>query len=438
MSVFRRNVDWQITASVLQACVSALVLLLLGRTLNATGFGYFSIITSFVLVGNLMVEPRMQDVAARQFWNFGEKTWREEQRHHVADLAILEWTLKLLPCLTLVALSGVIAHVADLPAGGAVLICIAALGNYFSKLGYGLSTGILRVLGRSDQFTFCIVGEVLLRLCVLGALAASGQLTVTTAVITQALSGTTVNAIQFSLASRNITGFWSAITAWRWQQALGRLKPNRRLILSNLGLSATDLMNKDLDITLLSPMMPAEQIGVYKMAKNIAQLAWRAIDPITLALMPEISRRVELRNFSGTRTLLRQSSLGLGILALIVGICAYLGLRWFGSDILGAAFSDVPGLMALMLGGVVIGAPLVWGHPLAVALNRAELAFFGNVLSLVVGLLAFAVLVSMFGIRGAALAWSATFLPFFIFTATMAYRLFRRRESMAVPVDIRS
>jgi O-antigen/teichoic acid export membrane protein len=67
-------------------------------------------------------------------------------------------------------------------------------------------------------------------------------------------------------------------------------------------------------------------------------------------------------------------------------------------------------------------------------LNRADLAFWGSLLGLIVGLGAFFVLVALLGIHGAAMAWSLSFLPSFLFTALTARRLLRQRFDSAATV----
>src|SRR4029077_17421557 len=103
-----------------------------------------------------------------------------------------------------------------------------------------------------------------------------------------------------------------------------------------------------------------------------------------------------------------------------------LALVYLGNTLLGAAFGTAATVMPWMLIGLIASAPLVWGHPLAVALNRADVAFFGSLLGSMLGLLAFLILAPALGLRGAALGWTLTFLPGFVFTALVAYRLFRR------------
>ncbi len=426
-SVFRRNVSWQFVGTATSAVLSGLVLLVMGRGLGATGFGQYSIIIGFVTVANLLVEPRMQDVAARLFWNLGARDDQsEEHRLPFIDCLVSESLLKLLPCLGLIALAVPLAHLANLPDGGTQLIIIAAIGNYLAKIGYGLSTGILRVLGRSDLFTFCGSGELLARLCVLLILASFSALTVSACVLTLSVTLLVSNVVQLWLAARYMPGLKPAFGSWSPRAMVDRLREHRRLLLSNIGLSAADLMNKDLDVTLLSPLVPASTIGVYKMAKNIALLTWRAVDPFYLALMPELSRRVQLKDYAGSRHLLRRSAAGLGIFALALTSSAFIVVYLFGERILGPDFSGIPQTIIWMLLGVVLSAPLVWGHPLAVALNRGDLPFLGSLIGMVMGLAAFAVLVSLWGIYGAAIAWTLSFLPHFVFTSAFSYRLLRR------------
>jgi O-antigen/teichoic acid export membrane protein len=427
-SIFRRNVQWQIVGTGSQAVLSGLILWLQGRQLGATGFGYFAIIMGYVVVANMLVEPRMQDVAARHFWDVhDDPDLRDDHRVHFLDFLALESVLKLMPLATLALLSVPLADLANLPPGSSLLIVIAAAGNFIAKVGFGVTTGLLRVLGRTDQFTYCGSGELAVRLLVMLLITHFAQLTVANCIAVMAATLALSNIVQVWLAFRHARGTWEAARHWRPSGARARLAPYRRLLWSNAGMSATDLMNKDLDIALLAPVLPAHQIGIYKMAKNIAFLTWRAIDPFYLALMPELSRRVLKGQHDGTRQLLRRSSLGLGALAVAMSVGAFGMVYFFGTLLLGAGFADLPSIVIWMLLGVIAGAPFVWGHPLAVALNRADLAFLGSLLGFIVGLCAIYILVYFLGLRGAAISWMLTFVPGFLFTAAASYRLFQKQ-----------
>lgn len=430
-SVFKRNVSWQLVGTASQMVLSVLVLLLLGRELDASGFGEYSIIMGFVTVANLLMEPRMQDVAARQFWNLdGDETGLGDHRNFFVDLFAFEALCKLLPCAALILLSGWLANVAHLPPEGAMLITVGAVGTYFAKLGFGLSTGVHRVLGRSDQLAYCATGELLLRLALLIAFAKLSQLTVVTAIAAQCVAGSVSNASQLRLAVRHLRGFGGALRSWRPRASLLRLRRHRGTLLWNIGFSGSDLMNKDLDVALLAPMMPATEIGIYKMAKNIALLAWRAVDPFYIALMPELNRLVALRDYARTSRLLIQSALGLAALAASMSLCAFAAVHYLGERLLGPAFVEVPSIMMWMIVGIVASAPLVWAHPFAVALNRADVAFLGTLFGSLLGLAALLVLAPVFGAAGASAAWSLTLISGFVFTSVATLRALKRHKAI--------
>jgi len=421
---FRRNVKWQLFGSASQTVLSGLLLLLMGRKLGSEGFGIFSIVMGFVYVANLLFEPRIQDVAAKQFWDFNREDPSGRHSLHFIDLFLVEAIGKLLPCIALILLASVLESVGNLPPGASVLIMIAAAGIYLSRLANGLSVGLLRVLGRSDLYTYCATSELTLRLLLTLALVAFSELTVFWCVVVLCISGIVSNAIQWVLTANQFQGIGAALQEWNLAAAMKRLRGNRRLLMSNMGLSASDLMSKDLDITLLSPLLPYDQIGIYKMAKNISLLTWRAVDPFYLALMPEMSRLVANGNFVGVKYLLVKTSTGLLCWAIFLSLISYIILLLFVDSVLGTEFSVMPKLMPFMLIGVMTSAPLIWGHPLAVALNRAEIALVGSLSGSAIGLMAFLVLPPTYGLYGAAVAWSLTFLINFTLTSAVTYYFF--------------
>ena len=437
---FRNNVVWQIVGSGSQAVLSGLVLLVSARALGAHDFGVFSIVMGVTYVANALFEPRMQDVAARHFWGLHDhERDGADQAADFVDILILEIVVKLMPCLAVAGLSPWIAKAAHLPPIGAELIVWAAFGTYLSKLGYGLSTGLLRVIGRSDLFVICVSAELAVRLLLMGALAAFGQLSVLNAIVIQSFTGLISISLQWFWARRQLP----AMIRWaRWTpaSALARLAPNRRLIWSNFGLSMADLMSKDLDITLMSLLTSPTNIGVYKMAKNIALLTWRAVDPFTLSLMPEVNRMVSVKAFGELRRLQARSSLGLFAMTLFMAVGICVGVWLLGRPVLGPGYDAVPALMPVVMSGLLVGAPLVWAHPLSVALDRPDIAVLGSVAGTIAGVSALWFLTPVLGIFGAGIGWSLTFMTQFVYTAVFANRRLGRvisteRVSAGEPVQ---
>jgi O-antigen/teichoic acid export membrane protein len=422
---FGRNVRWQFAGSAAQAVLGGVLLLLIGRHLSAASFGVFSIVFGYVYVANALFEPRVQDLTARRFWRLQADA---PQKQAFADLLVFEVLGKALPCIGLVSAAPLLAGWGGLAPGSAMLIAGAAIGIYVSRLGSGLAVGVLRVYGRSDLNALFASGELLLRLVLVIAFISADGLTVAAWIAIQCTTGFIANTLQLRAAAARLGVDAATWRPWRPAAAWARLGTQRRLILSSLGLSVSDLMNKDLDVTLIAPLVPAEQVGVYKMAKSIVLIAWRAVDPFTLSLMPEVNRLVASGERATLDRLLRRSAFGLLLLAVLLSAGAFALVLLFGPAVLGHSFAGVPAMMPTMFVGVVFGAALVWGHPLCVALDRAELAFAGSLFGSAVGLLAFLALVPLYGLSGAGIAWSLAFLLNFVFTAAAAQWLWRRHH----------
>jgi O-antigen/teichoic acid export membrane protein len=427
VSTFRKNVKWQLIGSAVQALLGGVLLLIVGRELGAKEFGVFSIVMGFVYVANLLLEPRIQDVAAKQFWNLDSVNSRSSiQTLYKIDFFILEGIGKLLPLGCLAFLSPLLSNYANLSSDGAMLIFVAAGGQYLGKLGYGLVVGLLRVMGRTDIIASCTAGELLFRLALTLLLIKFSVLTPLKCIVVLSLASAIGNATLWLVVLKNTSELKSAARGWKLSDALLRLKENRRLLLSNLGLSASDLMNKDLDITLIASIISTEQIGIYKMAKNIVLLTWRAVDPFYLSLMPEVNRLASKGEVNQLKSLLFKCSIGLLSLAIFLGLLTYGMVFYFGTAVLGNAFSDTAALMPWMMTGIVFSAPLVWGHPLAVALNRADIAFTGSLFGSAIGIITFLALTPLFNTKGAGIAWSLTFICTFLFTSASSFLLLKK------------
>lgn len=428
---FRNNVKWQFLASAGQAILGALVLLVMGRSMGAEGFGVFSIVFGIVYVANALGEPRMQDVAAKQFWGLHSGEEDAGRSGEFFDLLRFEVMVKAVPCVVLLAASGVIAASNNLPANGAALLAAGALGTYFSKLGYGLSMGLLRVAGRTNLFAVCAIADVGLRLVLMLGIVMTGTLSVIDAIIVQSATAFLSTLLQWVFVYRQFPELLSNPLQRGAQNYFLRIRHLWRLLGSNLALSASDLMSKDLDVALMSFFMPASNIGVYKMAKNVAMLTWRAVDPFTLSLMPEINRRFATHDYSGIRSLVTRATKALLALTLVMAACTVVGVWLFGDRVFGHEYAALPPLIGVMMLGLIISGPLVWGHPLAVALGRPDMAVTGSLAGTVLGLIAMVVLAPRFGVYGASAAWALSFVSHFVYTAYASRRLFGKEAILS-------
>jgi O-antigen/teichoic acid export membrane protein len=186
-------------------------------------------------------------------------------------------------------------------------------------------------------------------------------------------------------------------------------------------------MNKDLDVTLISPFLAVELVGVYKMAKNVVLLAWRAVDPALMALMPEINRLAAIGLFGDAFGLIKRSTIWLAVVAASVGIVSYLFINFASTLIFGSAFAALPDLYPSMYLGIFLSAPLIWCHPLSVALERPEIGVIGSLVGAVSGIVLISWLVPILGVRGAGVGWSLSFFVHFAIVSFWTIRLLRLR-----------
>ena len=421
---FARNVKWQFVANGAQALLAGAYIVALGRLLGASEFGVFSIVSALISVAGLLLELRIQDVVARDFCYAGVCAATNGDGAKIVDLFALEIVSRLLPAFGLIVLAPLLSASSRLPPAADSYIVVAALGYLVAKSGWGVSTGALRVLGRTDLIAMCLAADWGLRLCVTLCCAALWGISVMKALLIAFIVGGSCNLAQVIIAAREFSRRVAPIrfAGWNISAALTRLRASRRLIVSNFGVSASDLMTRDLDIAMISSILPVDKVGLYKLAKSFAQMIWRGIDPFYLAIMPEVRRLWVIEDKLALKTLLRSTSVRLLALSAALICAAYVVVAEFGGLVLGAEYPGLPTLMLTMSLWIIVCAPLVWAHPLAVAINRPELAVIGGILGTAVGLAAFWMLTPTLGIWGATIAWSSTTIITFSFIAVSSVR----------------
>ena len=437
---FANTIRWQFFANGIQVVFGGAYLLLLGRLLGPGDFGIFSVVISLVAVCGLVFEMRLQEVIARDFCNLDDADpVHIPSSLHLYDFYILEIFSRLVPAVLvgLLLVSDLVKLFLDVESGSSRLILLAVIGFVLSKSGSGVSNGLLRVLGRTDLVAGCMMIDSGGRLITSIIYALVWQLNVTAALWVALIFGAVSNGLQafFALHRFNARVSLPAFATWTFDGALSRLRTSQRLIFSNLGISGGDLMAKDLDVVLISSLLSSEKVGIYKMAKSFVQIFWRAIDPFYIAIMPEVQKLWQRNESQSLESLLRKTTIRLFLLSISLVVIGNLIVASTSVKLLGAGYVEVPMLTLVMSVWVVVCAPLIWGSPLAVAINRPEISVGGSAIGTIAGLIAFSYLTPTFGLVGAALAWNVTLISGFVFTVGMAVWLtskkppFKKRDN---------
>jgi O-antigen/teichoic acid export membrane protein len=428
---FARNIRWQLVANASQAVLGGACLIVIGRLLGPTEFGVFSALMALMSVIGLLLEMRLQEVVARDFCNIGDTPVSSARALLLVDLFLLEVISRVLPALALVLFSDLLVRSINLGSDVASLVVFLAVGFVLSKSGSSVSSGLLRVLGRTDLIAGCVAADLGLRLTVTIIVALAWHLDVALALLIALVVSALCNGAQVWLACREYSIRIAPISwiNWRIVGALTRLGSTRRLIVSNVVVSGSDLMAKDLDVVIISTVLSSDKVGLYKMAKSFVQVLWRAIDPFYITIMPEVQKLWQSGETTSLALLLRKTSVRLLLLSATLVMVGNIGMFLYGDMLLGANYSGVSGLMMLMSIWLVICAPLIWGIPLAIAVNRPELSVGGSVIGMLAGLTAFVMLTPAHGLAGAAVAWNVTLISGFVFTAGASLWIARSRLS---------
>jgi O-antigen/teichoic acid export membrane protein len=409
-------------ANIGQAVFGGFFLITLGHSLGASDFGVYAALTAAMSVAGFALEFRLQDVVAKNFATISDGSARDKA--FVYDLLLLELISRLVPSLCIILASDIVIKLIGMEGQASPkLLLIIAIAHVLAKSGNGVSVGLLRVMGKTDVLAAYVSADWGLRLALAVGLSMQGQLNLFTALCVPLAIGSLVNGLQVwhSVHAFSTVGTVRA-APWRFDGFFSRIAASKRLLLANVGISVSDLMGRDLDVAIASHFLSAEKVGVYKMAKSFVQMLWRAIDPIYLALMPEVQRLWSLGRRTELKTLLVRISTGLLIFSIAAIATCYAALALFVEPLLGPTYVGVSGLAALMSLWVVFCGPLIWGHPLLVAINRPELAVLGSLVGTAAGIVAFMLLTPYIGTTGAAIAWAITLVTNFVFTAVAATR----------------
>jgi O-antigen/teichoic acid export membrane protein len=163
---------------------------------------------------------------------------------------------------------------------------------------------------------------------------------------------------------------------------------------------ATSLAGK-LDIFLLSSWKGSESVGLYAAAQQLVQPMPLLIGAITTVLLPQVSRMTQRHEFASYI-----KKVSLGALLLCLGFLPVLLLGGFIINLIfGDRFSDSILAFQILFAAYL---PAVFANPISLvvfAKNRPQLLTFVNYGQLALTLVATIIMIPIWGINGAALAF---------------------------------
>lgn len=419
---FFLNLRWQFISNAAQGLFGGLYLILLGRALGVTQFGIFSLATSLVAITFFFVELRLQEIVIRYTCLIDSSFNSESEGRRIADLFYLDIALRSLILLSIFILLTVLRIIDFVNTPPEDIIIACAIVHFLSKAGNSSAIGLMRVMDRFDAAAMLMAFEWFLKLASLAILVKLVQPTVVQAVVLAGFIGMLSNATLMTLAVKSWNRSYPGTIRIRIKGMRSRLVQMRRYLFSNLGISLSDLLVKDLDVAITGAFVSVESVGIYKMSKNIVSMMWRVVDPFFLVLMPELRRMQAEHNSEVLFSFIKKVAILLLVISLGIFALTWAIIALFGTHIFGPDFSNISTLFPYMGIWVVLCSPLIWAHPLAVAAGRPELPLTGSIFANLIGLAVFVPLVYWMGIVGAGVGWSLTSILAFFSTAYLCKR----------------
>lgn len=406
-----RPLQWQYFANITVGAVGALYMLLLGRMLGVQEFGIYAIVLAAPTMVSNCFDLRLQETIIYLQGQMESGQTRID-RNVIPSVMTIDLISRFIGLIFSVLGGALVAIYLGTNVGLGEILS-AGLAVFVGKVGNSPAMGILRVRGQLNYFAKCQVSDWIVRTLLIVCLQQAGYLSLLTIFASQICSAGFHNGLVVSRAAslfsieqrRSLFGDLRSIgQTWR---------VHRSLLLNGQAISISDSVIKELDTIVIAFVLPVSSVGIYKMTKNFASIAWRAADPIYIVILPRLTQLRNQVDGNALRAFLRSMTIFLsGFGVLLFGgsiVAAHLGV----SFVLGQGFAASASIFPLAGAWILVCTPLIWTHSLAFAAGRPDVQTWASALGNSLGLAVIYVGAWQFGLPGAALGLSVAFaLPF--------------------------
>jgi len=408
-----RDMAWQYVANFGVAIFGALFILAAGRLLGPTDFGVYAIAAAVPTVVNALLDYRIQEVSIVVLSERAAAATKA--RRNIRSMFLFD------------ALTRVVAFVISVPIGVMVLksmsfdvpavvpLC-AALAVFCAKAGNGVAVGLMRLSGNIHNYAILQSLDWGIRLLALAALYFWNMVDIEAAFAIQVLPALLVNLIILYIARRIALRSYGESSNDRWRPThLRRFYASKsRLLLSSQSISATDSVVKELDTLICGIFLTAHNVAIYKIAKSIATISWKFVDPIFIVILPNIASYISDRKLAELSEILRKSTLYLAAISIVMFLFV-CGMAYpFTNFFLGTEYEDVPLLVPFISIWIVAALPFVWTHSVAIASGNAALQAISGWAAAILGVIAILIGAASWSVYGAAIGLSVAYAAPFV------------------------
>ena len=423
-----RQAGWLLGANVVVFALAFGQNLMLARRLGPAGFGALALIFAVTDVIQQLLSSRVWETATTFVPAFRAKSDHAGAAAAVKLCLLVDATAALVATGSLFVLADPLARLFVDDAGAADAI---RLYSILPVILIPVATGraLLRVADLYRWLSGALVIESAVRF-----------VAVWTAVL---IAGVTLErvVVAYLIAALIGTMLVSALVAVTWrglgfpplaEVRLSDLPEPRQLVrfllYSNVS-GSFRLLSGKADVLLLGVFTDASAVGVYRLARTVADPLVALTDPVYQATYPEMARLVH----AGDDVSVRQLARGIrrGAWQFVVPVCLMVTLTagWVIPMVFGAAYDDaVP--LARILVWQLVWVPYLWVPGLLLASGRADVVTALTAADAVVYVASLALLVPLFGAAGAAVATVARFATWGVAAAALGRRTERDLQAM--------
>ncbi|HET9589555.1 MAG TPA: lipopolysaccharide biosynthesis protein [Anaerolineales bacterium] len=426
-----RNSSYLFSSSVLSAALSFAQTIIATRLVGVTGYGLVGVVMAWTSNVNNLLSFRMSEAVVKFY---GDAVQQEDQKRAAAvikGIALTEAGTSLLTFLVWLALVPFAAVYLGKDAQTAPLFAFYGVVILLNS-GYETSRGILQTARRFD---------LLARITVIQSIITAGMI-----LAAFLYRGNVAHILAAYLAGKAFAGAAIVILAGRalnaalyprwWRARLDSVHNWREIggFVLNTNLNGTvNLIARDSAPSVLAFLRPPEvallEVGYFRIALTLINLATLPIEPLIWPTYAEITRTIAERKWRETKTLLRRVSL-LSASWLAVSGSGLALLGWWLIPLLyrPAALPAYPAVLILLLGYGFAGI-FTWNRPLLLALGKPG---YPLMIAAIVGLIELAlafVFVPRFGYLAQAALLSSYFVVAIALITLRGLHEIRRREA---------
>jgi O-antigen/teichoic acid export membrane protein len=396
-----------LSGQVVAAALAVATTIVLARTLGASDYGRYAVITATVTIVYQVIDVRIWEATTRFAGDYLARGERLRAR------AVLELSLPVnvaggllatgLLALFATAIAEHLVKDPDLAAGVVIYACVAP----FVALQLA-STAVFRIFDRLARLAVLTAVVPALRLIgVAVAVASGGELE---AILVASLAAEAAGGIVYVLfAGREIASILPAGPGpfgrlARIRDELPRM--GRFLAVSNVT-GSLRLLNQQLDVVLAGVLATPAVAGALKVARTFMEPLTLLGRPFFQALYPELVREFAQSRYREFEALMRPATAAMLLFLAPVAIGIAATAPFLVPALVGEGFGQAPLTILPLIAGTLISAVLFWPHPAALALGMQIYSLRVQLIATAVQIALLLALVPTLEAPGAGLAYLA-------------------------------